>query len=247
MKGVYVVVLCPEGERILTKYRSLSKRRGSFKRHWFWKRILIFVLILSAAGVFLDMSIRPLIKVVVAKQAETISTTIVNETITKELSENAVNYSDLVKIERNKEGKILAVDTNVQQANLLKSKIVAAVQRELANTDSREFIVPFGSLTGSHIFDSRGPEIPLKISICGSINANFNSTFTEAGINQTKHQISLEISTEILGLVPGYPVNTGIKTNMLVAETLIVGEVPQIFANFGDGSNLFKNQMKPQS
>jgi sporulation protein YunB len=222
----------------------LIEKRKRVKKHKFVKIFLTLILIFSIAGFFLDLSIRPLIKAFTAKQAEMISTTILNETISKELIDGAVNYSDLARIERNKEGKILAIDINTQRANLLKSRITAAVQKELADTDSRKITVPLGSLTGTYIFDSRGPEIPLRLSMCGNISANFSSSFVDAGINQTRHQIFLEVSTEILALVPGYPSSTGVKTNMLIVETVIVGEIPQIFANFGDSGDMFKIQNK---
>ena len=77
------------------------------------------------------------------------------------------------------------------------------------------------------MLNGRGPKIPLKISLSGSVKANFRSLFESGGINQTKHQLYLDVSTNVFALIPGYPTTTTIDTSILVAETVLIGDVPK--------------------
>ncbi|MDR3178719.1 MAG: sporulation protein YunB [Oscillospiraceae bacterium] len=209
-------------------------------RHKFLRVIFILTLILIIILFFTDLSLRPLIKKYVEQKGKIESTAIVNKVVLDEISNENVDYTYLIKTERSNDGKVLSLSSNIQQINILKSKILLAIQNELSNTSPKNFGIPVGSFSGSHLLDNRGPEVILKLSICGNVSANFNSIFTDAGFNQTRHQIFLDITTQILAFIPGYPVMSGITTNILIAETIIVGEVPQILATVSD-NNILKS------
>lgn len=73
--------------------------------------------------------------------------------------------------------------------------------------------------------------MPLRLTLSGNVNADFKSSFESAGINQTKHQIYLNIHTSVYSFLPGFNTTTDVETNVPVAETIIVGAVPQVVAN----------------
>ena len=187
--------------------------------------------------VLLDHQLRPAIKSITEDHACIISTEVLNDVVTSELSSKDVEYSDLIKIERDLSGKILAVNTDIKKVNLLKSIISEKVQKRISAIDIDKTEIPIGTLTGLEIFSGKGPSLKLKITMSGNIHTDLQSKFLSAGINQTKHQIYMNVSTKISALIPGYPVMTAIETNVLIAETVIVGEVPNIFADV-NGQNL---------
>ena len=194
-------------------------------------KIMVFLFYLLFFVVLIECQLRPLIKTIAASQAKLISNNAINEAVGEELEKSSVDYSDLVHIERDTGGKVLAISTDMVKMNALKSAVSVAIQNKINNTKEQNTSVPLGTLIGNDFLRGRGPDIPLRISLSGSVYTEFKSTFVAAGINQTRHQIYLNIRTSIYVLIPGYNVSTDIETNIAVAETVIVGEVPEVFAN----------------
>ena len=194
------------------------------------KRIIIFSSLLSIL-IGMDLRLRPLIKTVASNRAQIISTKAINEAVLEELNRNSEDYTKLVHIERSNEGQVLAVSTDIKRVNLLKSRVSIAIQEKLSGIEVKQAGIPLGTLIGGELFNGRGPIIPMKISVSGSVFTEFTSNFSEAGINQTRHQIYLNIHTRISAFVPGYPSSTDVYTNMSVSETIIVGSVPRVYAN----------------
>lgn len=213
----------------LKRCKHRKKHRGT---------IFVTLLIVISVLLLLDHQLRPLIKSISADQARIISTNIINNAIIEELSSENIQYSDLVNIERDGSGKILAINTDVKKVNLLKSMIADKVQEKFSNTRIQKVKIPLGTLTGTEIFTGYGPPIRLKIALSGSIATDLKSSFSSAGINQTRHQIYLCAITKVFALIPGYPVTTAVETNMVIAETVIVGDVPRVYANVDDKDHI---------
>lgn len=193
-------------------------------------RLLIFLTSILIFTVLLDFHLRPIIKSIAESKTHTISNDVIDDAILKELSGNNVKYSNLVHIDKSEDGSISSIVTDTQTINSLKSKIAIAIQNNLSKIDLTQIEVPIGTLIGTDLLNGRGPLMKLKVSISGSSSVEFTSKFCEAGINQTKHQIYLDIYTRISLLVPGYPTSTDIHTNMIIAEMIIVGEVPRVYS-----------------
>lgn len=195
-----------------------------------WKVVftIIFCFILI---IMLDSQLRPIIKSITINQARIKSIDTINKVITDELNKNAVSYNDLVAVERDSNGKVLSITTQMVKMNELKSAIITNVQKELGNDGNMEIGVPIGTLLGNDFLHGRGPNIPLRLTLSGNVNAEFKSSFESAGINQTKHQIYLSIHTSVYSFIPGFNTTTDVETNVPIAETIIVGEVPQMVAN----------------
>ena len=193
-------------------------------------KIIIIVAFLSIIAVLLDRQMRPLIKSVVFSQAQTVSTNVINQVVADELSRLDIDYSDIVDIQKDDDGKILAVSTDMKKVNSLKSLMTLSIQDKISTMDMQKTKIPLGTFTGTEILNGRGPKIPIDVTMSGSVIMDFKSEFVSAGINQTKHRLYLDVSSEVLAFIPGYPVNTVVKTRILIAETIIVGEVPAVFA-----------------
>ena len=203
------------------------RRKLSFK-----KRVLIIFFITLFIAVVIDFKMRPLVKSVAQAQAQIVSTSVINKVVVDELSRLDIDYSDIIKLQKDENGKILAISTDMKKINFLKSTITMAVQEKVVNMGKHNVKIPIGTFSGTEILNGRGPKIPLHVTMTGSVVTDFKSEFIEAGINQTKHRLYLNISTNVFALIPGFPVNTSVNTDIIVAETVIVGEVPSFFADF---------------
>lgn len=172
---------------------------------------------------------RPLIKSVAKNRAQITSVNAINVAVLEEINKLDINYSDIISIQRNETGKIIAINTDIKKVNNLKASITLAVQDKISGFKKKDLSIPLGTLTGTEIFNGRGPNVPLKLALSGSVLTDFKSNFESSGINQTKHQLYLDISTNVFAMIPGYPVTTAIDTSILIAETIIVGDVPAFF------------------
>jgi sporulation protein YunB len=205
-------------------------RKYGNRPHIGWRAIFV-ILLCFALAILLDSQLRPIIKSITTNQARIKSVNTINRVIADELEKNSVSYSDLVSIERDSNGKVLAITTQMVKMNELKATIITDVQKVLADDGHMDVGVPLGTLLGNEFLHGYGPNIPLRLTLSGNVNADFKSVFESAGINQTRHQIYLNIHTSVYSFLPGFNTTTEVDTNVPIAETIIVGEVPEVVAN----------------
>jgi len=210
-------------------------RRRHYRRRFHnsgHKKILFILVLIFLIFVIISIQLRPIIENITQNEAKQLAVIAVNSTVTEQLSKTNVKYDDMVNIERDSSGKVLAITTNIVKMNELKSTIITAVQQKLSDQHN-EVGVPLGTLLGSDFLHGRGPNVPLQLTLSGNVNGDFQSKFESAGINQTRHQIYLQIHMSVYSFIPGYNTTTEVTTNVVIAETIIVGAVPQTFANIG--------------
>ncbi len=175
--------------------------------------------------------IRPmLLEVAVSEVSDVVSVT-VNKTIAEKMADGSINYSDLVTFEKDENGRITALITDMARTNALRAEIANEITLKLSDKDETRIFIPVGNFFGSALLSGRGPRISVNIISVTNVDTRFSNVFTSAGINQTRHQIMLTISIDLTILIPGCYTTVHIPTEMCVAETVIVGEVPESYAN----------------
>lgn len=203
--------------------------RKSFKK---FRIKFIFIAIISISIIlFLDFQFRPMIKSVAVSKSRTVFSEVVNEAVLEDINQNPQNYKETVDINKNESGEVLAISSNIEKINSLKSNINLLVQKKLCNLNQKNIYIPFGTLLGIEILNGKGPPIPLTLSVSGSIFTDLISNFLNSGINQTLHQIYLHVKTKISVMLPGCSCVNEFETKVLVAETVIVGKVPNYCNN----------------
>ena len=156
----------------------------------------------------------------------------VSEAVNNAVSQGDIQYDSIIAFEKDNEGKITALETNMAEVNRLQSEIVTDVLGRLSVVSASELSIPLGTLTGTPLLAGRGPRIPIKMEFVGSSSARFENEFTEAGINQTKHRILLYVDVSVSILLPGFSTYTKVSNSFTVAETVIVGSVPETYTYF---------------
>ena len=164
----------------------------------------------------------------VANTVTRIVTAAVNETV----YEGDGDYDQLISLEKDNEGRIVAVKSDMAEFNRLQSAILVNVLERMSDVDTRELSIPVGTLTGSPLLAGRGPEIRVRMQSVGSPSAHFENAFTDAGINQTRHRIMLVVDVSVGILLPGFSTATRVSNSFNVAETVIVGSVPESYTYF---------------
>ena len=211
----------------MTKKRNISSRAKSF-----FKTMIILALVLTLI-IVVDIRIRPMIRSMAESQARSIATLAINEAVSEVMSEENVGYDDLISIEKDENGRVTAVKTNIVRMNSLKSKITTRISEKIDKVKKKEIYLPLGSVLGGDLLSGRGPSIKLYLTLSGSATTTISNKFDSAGINQTRHQVMLNVVSSIYVIVPGCSTSTKVETNICIAETVIVGLVPDTYAEVG--------------
>lgn len=190
------------------------------------KRIFMFLFLMIFIFTFLEFRIRPVIESAASVQAKSIAVLAINQTVLNIIDETGLSCEDLESITVNENHIITAISTNTIRTNQFKNMITLRVQEELCNIKNKEINIPVGNIIGGELLNGRGPEIPVYISMTGTVSSEFESKLESGGINQTVHQLSVNISAEITVLMPMTSVHETVSTSVLIGETVIVGTTP---------------------
>jgi sporulation protein YunB len=196
--------------------------------------ILIAAGVLIVGNYYINNHLRPIMTQMARVQVDQLASRVINKAIADHITGDGVTYSTLVNFEKDTNGQITALKTDIVSINNLRAGITEEVLSSLQQADTSKLSIPVGNLINSDIFGGRGPRIPLKIVPLGTVSSNFSNQFSAAGINQTRHQIMLDITVDITILLPGYRVGTQVTVQVCVAETVIVGAVPDSYFQMDD-------------
>ncbi len=196
--------------------------------------ILAFSVLAAAlsAVIFATTQMRPILASLATTRVSNMVNRIVSEAVDEAIDSGNITYSDLITFEKDNEGRITAIYSNMAAFNRLQSNILDIILARIDQVSTRELSIPVGSLSGSVLLAGRGPRISVRMESVGSSSANFENAFTSAGINQTKHQIVLNIDVAVSILLPGFSTATTVSNAVTVAETVIVGSVPDTYTYF---------------
>lgn len=194
-------------------------------------RLASITLIISCFLIFCDMRVRPVIKRKVRDCARVETTTILNKTLLKQIDSLNIVYGDLVNINYNDEGYISSIEANTSAINYFKASFSLSVANSLREIDNFTFYIRVGTLLGPEFLTERGPKINFRVSSSENVQTEIVSRFEEAGINQTVHKILLEVTINICCYFPGYTTSANVQTELTLAETVIVGNVPKFFSS----------------
>ena len=158
--------------------------------------------------------------------------------VNEAVSNGDIQYENLITFEKDSSGRISALQSNIAEFNRLQAFITQDVLRRLNETGETTLSIPVGTLMGSALLAGRGPAFQVKMQTVGSCTAHFENKFSDAGINQTTHRILLYIDVSVSILLPGVRTYTKLSNAFSVAETVIVGAVPETYTYFDSGNQI---------
>ena len=215
--------ISPLGGRFRAVFRPHRKKIGAL--------LIIIAIALILPTLFIGNYMRDLVAHAAARTASDMVTAVVNSVVNDLMLEGVYDYGYFVSIHKDSTGSASVISANVARINLLSTEIL---NRIIASAASGEisFSIPFGNLIASPLFTGRGPGIPVKISTVTSTGAEFRNEISAAGINQVRHQIILDVHVGFDVLIPWDIESMEVLTEVLIAETIIVGRVPDTYVHF---------------
>lgn len=202
---------------------------------------IIFIVLIMIVGVLIaDARIRPLLISAVKIQGINQVQVSVYSVAREKLKEKNLSYSDIVKISKSEKGFVTSVETDISSLGQLTGDISVAAIEALKGIDNSYITVPSGLLSGISFLSGSGFQMKFRIKSGNHITANVSSDFKSAGINQTLHTITLNLKATVTVFVAGGTVSETVPIDLILAQTVIVGEVPQSFSDINLISDIYK-------
>ena len=200
------------------------------------KLLVILTVVLAILAAVIIRSIlyfRELSCQMVISDATDLMTLCINDTISRKFAEEDYDYDYFVDLDYGSDGTVNAVRANMARINALSSELLSDIVHA-ADGGELSLSIPIGNVLGSSLLLGKGPEIPVDITMLSSSYVDFQNELSDAGINQTKHQIKLEVVIDIDVIMPWQTVSTQVVSEILIAETVILGDVPDTYFNWGN-------------
>ena len=195
--------------------------------------LCLLVVIFTILFVLFRIRYRDVIRTLSQTQVRNSTSDLINTAIDRQIETGNILYERIVYFEKDLDGRITALKTNMSEVNRLKTDILSIINDEILALDTSDIGIPLGSLFFPEFLSGRGPTIPVHILSIRNSDATFQSNFTEAGINQTLQQLTMDISVDVAILVLGGTEIFTVSSQVVVAETIIVGQVPETYLQTG--------------
>jgi len=212
------------------------RKKKKRPRHNRLTRAIALFLGVCALFIFTYFQLRPAVQNAAAYQVNIFAARILNEAILEHLDEQGITYGDLIRLTRNASGDIVAIESDMARINRLKASVTQSVISRLEEMGTAVLRVPLGTLLGNEFTSGRGPLVEIRVHPIGFIQTDLYSQFIEAGINQTLHQITLGTSVRMRAIIPGYSIQSDVFTSYYIAETVIVGNIPEAYTRINLGT-----------
>lgn len=203
-----------------------------FLIRFFLRLLVVFAVVLGGLLLFRS-HYRPLLRELAETQIKNATSDLTNDALTELLARDTIAYDRIVYFEKDLNGRITAMKTNILEVNRMKTEILEIINQEILAWDTAKLGIPIGSLIFPELFAGKGFCIPVHVLSIRNSDASFESRFQQAGINQTLHRLMMEVNVDASILVLGQTESFSLTSEVVAAETVIVGEVPGTFLNTG--------------
>lgn len=210
------------------RYIPPSRKRRSRR---IFLRLVAVLLIIAVLAVAVDKKLYPVVKDFAVTKAQIFANTTINEAVSDYMEAENLSYSDIIIVSRNSEGRVDSAEANTVLINKIKTAVVARVREKIPDEEYSYISIPLGSLSGSSYLSGRGPAIRVKVKLASNVRVDFESCFTDAGINQTLHSINIKVTSNVYILLPYSSCSATFSTDYLIGQSVIVGAVPDAYTN----------------
>ena len=194
-------------------------------------RLIVAVTVIVVSGLTLLFRIRlaPMAEQLIETQVDNQASDAINAAIADQIAEGEFDYDRMVTIEKDANGNVAAIRTNIGELNRLKTSVLQRMDEELEQLSMEQLGVPIGSVLLPELLSGRGPLVPVRVLAVRTSDASFRNSFQSAGINQTLHSIYIDIHVCITIMTWTGTSEINVDSAVVAAETVIVGTVPTTY------------------
>lgn len=214
-------------------YTETIKKKGRFRFLW---RVLAVILLIAVLFLLLEKNLESVILDMAYARAEAMAVEYIHEAVRDVMGET-VTYEDMMTVRTDQQGKITMLQANAVRMNELATVTALQAQARLESAEAQSVAIPLGAALGVPFLSALGPRIHVRIVPVSAVSAAFSTEFESAGINQTRHKIYLSLHTTVRLVIPSGGRQVSLGSQALIAESIIVGEVPQSFVQVPEMSD----------
>lgn len=219
-------------------YKECYVKRQAYEQQRRSIRTLLLMIAALVVTIFLlirlDGCIRPTVEAVCAEECRRYASHLISSCIQKTLSEQPYDYADFATLLYDSSGHVTAVETQTANINRLQAQLLSDMNAALEESRNHELSVSLGTASGVWLFAGRGPEVTLRFLPVGNAHVQLISSLESAGINQTCHSMRVRVTLHVAGAIPFYQTETDVVYDYLLTEMVLVGDVPDAYAVFGE-------------
>ncbi len=193
--------------------------------------VLVALFFIVVQGfMIIERNFRPAILAAAKMRADGLATDAISYAILEKVA-GKIAYQDLIMIEKDEQGRIVMAQINPVEVNRVMAETTLATRDALQQLESEPFEIPLGEATDSYILAAYGPKIPVKMIPVSRVKTSVVDSFDQAGINQTRHKIYLEVYVEVQIVIPFVKDSVEVTATVPVADAVYIGEVPDAVFN----------------
>lgn len=223
-----------------TVYSDLDLQKAPRKRKT-KRKLSIFLICFTVFFFCCNLYFRRLSAEIALSDARDLVTLAINDCVNRIMSEHEYDYDYFVALEKGTGGEIVAVTTNTSHVNAVSTQILGEIVKA-ANNGALDIRIPLGTLLGSNLLLGRGPDIPVEIKMLTSSYVRFDNTLISTGINQSRHTLIVKADVDVDIVIPWKTISTTVETDVLIAETVILGRVPDTYLNLEDSNGYTRGE-----
>lgn len=207
------------------------------KRKSWARAAALFALLLLAALIALEQNLSQTMLDMAFAEAYSMAVETLNKAV-KLVTENGVEYGDLMYASLDDQGRVTMLRADTMRMNELAAQTALRAEEELNSAENQFVRIPLGAALGIKSLSGFGPKMSMQILPVGAVHASFDTEFESAGINQTRHRIFLTLRATVSLIIPTGSQVVEVQSTMPIAESIIVGEVPDSFVDVNDQKDI---------
>lgn len=203
-------------------------------------RILLVIICIISAGLLslllaVNANMRPALTSIAEARITALAVSAMNDAIMERM--DGSSYTSLITAYDNGE-KVYMLQADTRQMNMMAADCCAAAQARIAALGEQGVSVPLGTVSGITYLSGRGPGIRVTFTPVGSVESDFDSELVSSGINQSLYRVNIRLTSNIRLIMPGVSHSIEVSSEAAIAESIIVGEVPQVYTNVADEQDM---------
>jgi len=199
--------------------------------------LILLVLLLTAAVIAMEQNLSQTMLDMAFARAYSMAVETINRAV-KQAMGQGVAYEELIDAQMDAQGRVSMLRANTMRMNELASQTALLAERELGSAENQVVEIPLGAALGVSFLSGFGPRLEVQILPVGAVHTSFDTEFETAGINQTRHKIFLNLRATVSLIVPTGSQLVEVTSTVPIAESIIVGEVPESFVDVNNEEDM---------
>ncbi|WP_312114605.1 sporulation protein YunB [Brevibacillus reuszeri] len=210
------------------------KRTGRHRRGRRIIAITLFVIIgLFILFIVAEKRVEPTLMLIAQSKADQVAKLAITDAVTKRLTQQGVDFNEIVIMEKDEEGSIKAVNFNFKEYSRIIGETTARIQNRLKEFEEENVktTIPLGLATKNVFLEHLGPDIPVSFVPIGAVKTRLETRLKQAGINMVLVTVFIYVEVDLRVIIPFATKQQTVTTEIPITEALIVGKVPNYLYN----------------